>query len=147
MASGHTEHYQLNQWSLDDPVQMEEFNEDNRKVEQALTWLMNNRVRLVTGSYTGTGEYGPEHPTTLTFDFTPKLLFMYGNSPHVTSRSSQFTLADPSITTYLEPHAGNDNSTLHLIWTENSVSWYNERDSGYQYNATGVEYHYVVIGD
>ncbi len=139
MASQHTEHYQLNQWSLDDPVQMEDFNEDNRKVDQALTWLMNNRVRLVTGSYTGTGEFGQAHPNTLSFDFTPKLLFMYGNA--------QFTLVDPSITTYLDPTAGNSIPTLHLTWTNNSVSWYNTTGSDYQHNHPNTVYHYLVIGD
>ncbi len=142
MASNHTEHYQLNQWSLDDPVQMEDFNKDNRKVDQALTWLMNNRVRLVTGTYTGTGEYGKDHPTTLTFDFTPKLIFMFGNS-----RFSNFTLADPSITTYLDPAAGNSDSMLYFTWTQDSVSWYNQNGPGDQYNIAGTEYHYFILGD
>ena len=142
MASNHTEHYQLNQWSLDDPVQMEDFNADNRKVEQALTWLMNNRVRLVTGTYTGTGEYGAQHPTTLTFDFTPKLIFMFGNSGR-----ARFTLADTSITSYLDPTAGNDNPLLHFTWAANSVSWYNTASAGAQYNTEGAVYHYFILGD
>lgn len=142
MASNHTEHYHLNQWSLDDPVQMEDFNADNRKVEQALTWLMNNRVRLITGSYTGTGEYGAEHPTTLTFDFTPKLIFMFGNS-----QASNFTLADPSIRTYLDPAAGNSVPLLYFTWTQDSVSWYNTNSSDNQYNAAGTTYHYFILGD
>lgn len=142
MASKHTEHYQLNQWSLDDPVQMEEFNQDNRKVDQALNWLMNNRTRLATGSYTGTGEFGAEHPTTLTFDFTPKLLFMYGNGV-----SARFFLAHPGITEYLDPTAGNSFPMLHLTWAENSVSWYNTTGADYQLNHPNTNYFYLVIGD
>ena len=142
MASNHTEHYQLNQWSLDDPVQMEDFNEDNRKTEQALTWLMNNRVRLVTGTIIGTGEYGAQHPTTLTFDFTPKLIFMFGNSG-----ASNFTLADPSIITYRDPSASNSDPVLHFAWTQNSVSWYNTNSADNQYNAKGTQYSYLVLGD
>ena len=32
-----TEHYQLNQWELTDRIQMEDFNNDNAKIEAALT--------------------------------------------------------------------------------------------------------------
>lgn len=34
-----TEHYQLNQWELDDRIQMEDFNHDNQNIDTALTAL------------------------------------------------------------------------------------------------------------
>lgn len=37
-----------------------------------------NKVRIETGSYTGTGTYGSSNPNILTFDFEPKLLIVIG---------------------------------------------------------------------
>lgn len=34
-----TEHYQLNQWELDDRIQMGDFNHDNQNIDTALTAL------------------------------------------------------------------------------------------------------------
>ena len=142
MASGQTEHYQLNQWSLDDPVQMEDFNQDNRKVDQALNWLMNNRTRVVLGSYTGTGKYGEKNPNTLTFDFTPKLLLMLGNG-----LGGHFLLTYPAVTTYAPPDATSSFSELKFTWTDNSISWYSIHDAAGQRNMEETEYQYLVIGN
>ena len=37
MASNHTAHFGLNQWAATDPVLREDFNEDNQKIEEALS--------------------------------------------------------------------------------------------------------------
>ena len=34
-------------------------------------------VQIATGSYVGTGTYGADHPCSLTFDFSPKLVIVY----------------------------------------------------------------------
>lgn len=55
-----TEKYQLNQWELTDRIQMEDFNNNNLKIEAALegvTALCNCQVYLLP--YTGTGTTGP----------------------------------------------------------------------------------------
>lgn len=142
MASGKTEHYQLNQWSLDDPVQMEEFNQDNRAVDAALHQLMSGSLRLAVGSYIGTGGHGEENPTTLTFDFTPRLLLMLGNG-----WNGHFILTYSSITTYCHPTAGTSSSEIEFRWAENSVSWYHKSSAASQRNAEGREYTYLVIGN
>ena len=51
----YTENYQLNQWDASDYVRREDFNEDNRKIEEAIKALDNKRLRVVPGSYTGDG--------------------------------------------------------------------------------------------
>ena len=141
MASNHTEHYQLNQWSLDDPVQMEDFNADNRKVEQALTALENNRLRLAMGSYTGTGTYGEANPITITFPFKPKLFFSYGGV-----LGDIFVLAHPEITKYVAPNSSSIDYTLHFSWTDNSITWYNKEDSYGHLNTKNKTYHYFALG-
>ena len=141
MASGHTEKYQLNQWSLDDPVQMEEFNADNRRVEQALTELENNQLRIAMGSYTGTGEYGENHPITLTFPFKPLLLYTYGGT-----LSDVFVLTSCALSRYADPDLSNSEYTLNFVWTDNSVSWYNNVKAYAHLNEKDMVYHYMVIG-
>ncbi|MBO5728184.1 MAG: hypothetical protein J6Q14_07760 [Oscillospiraceae bacterium] len=141
MASNHTEHYQLNQWSLDDPVQMEDFNADNRKVEQALTALENNRLRLATGSYTGTGTYGEANPVTLTFPFKPKLFFSFQGD-----LSDLFVLVHSGNTQYVAPDRSSSDYTMYFSWTNNSISWYNKHNAFSQLNTKDKEYHYLAIG-
>ena len=55
MASGQTEHYGLNQWEARDQVLREEFNADNRKLDEALAQLSASIPKLVFGTYTGDG--------------------------------------------------------------------------------------------
>ena len=35
------------------------------------------KARIQTGSYVGTGTYGASHPCSLTFDFVPKIVYIY----------------------------------------------------------------------
>lgn len=63
-----TNNYGLNQWEMTDRIRMEDFNQDNQKIETALEevkQLCNCQVYLHT--YTGTGTNGP-----LTFTFPHK---------------------------------------------------------------------------
>ena len=142
MASGHTEHFQLNQWSLDDAVQMEEFNADNRKVEQALTELDSSCLRIAFGSYTGTGKYGQANANTLTFPFRPRLFYCYRGM-----LSDIFTLVHSGMTGYTAPDLSTDDLGISLTWTDNSLSWYNSRGAFAQLNEKDKVYHYMVIGD
>lgn len=49
-----------------------------------------NGVKVATGSYVGTGTYGSKNPCSLTFDFKPKLIFMWQD---VLSSKNGYTLA------------------------------------------------------
>ena len=49
-----TTNYQLNQWEPEDDFLRTDFNEDNAKIEAALTALTAGQVKVVAGSYTGT---------------------------------------------------------------------------------------------
>lgn len=142
MASGQTERYQLNQWSLDDPIQMEEFNADNRKLEQALTELDSSCLRIAFGSYTGTGEYGKDNAITLTFPFRPRLFYCFRGG-----LGDMFTLVHSGMTGYVAPDLSSGDYSISLTWTDNSVSWYNGRSAYAQLNEKDKVYHYMVIGD
>ena len=51
MASGQTTNFGLNQWAAEDKVIRTEFNEDNAKIDAALSTM----PKFITGSYVGTG--------------------------------------------------------------------------------------------
>lgn len=50
MSTSKTANFQLNQWSLDDPFLMEEFNEDNRKIEAAIISAQNTAAAGIQGA-------------------------------------------------------------------------------------------------
>lgn len=53
-------------------------------------------VQISTGSYVGTGTYGADHPCSLTFDFLPSLIWLFGAGFSSMAWNSQ-TLANKSI--------------------------------------------------
>ena len=67
MASGQTTNYGLNQWTSEDAVLREEFNRDNKKIDELLP-------RIVVGNYVGTGEENVTKHYSL--GSRPKLVFL-----------------------------------------------------------------------
>ena len=127
----------------------------------AIKTMLNNsnadiatRSKFATGTYTGSGGAGSDSPNTLTFGFTPKLVFVmgegvicfftngceYGYGLHTSLAG--FSLSSISQT---------------ATWSGKTLSWY---CSGYhpadgssyqissdaQLNLAGKKYHYVVFG-
>ena len=70
----HTTNYNLPQWEDTDAIKHSDFNNAMQNIDAALA----GAARIVVGSYVGTGEYGSEHPTSITFDSTPKLVLFFG---------------------------------------------------------------------
>lgn len=114
------------------------------------------------GSYQGTGKYGDTNPTVLTFDFAPKLLWIFGkyevNSDNyllmedVTSELYRFTLdieaclsADRIYISLTDQHR------LYLSVSDDgkTVSMYSTSGNGAaagQANESGYVYQYLAIG-
>jgi len=163
MASNHTQTYGLNQWALSDSVIMADFNEDNlkteqallalkeefkgsdQKIEQALQTLKASLPKFHAGSYVGTGTFGQEKPTTLTFDFTPKMVYLREPSLLLTGVSKQFIWIPGTTGDSL------DSSGTKRFYSldGNTLSWY---VTGYyasewwQLNGANTTYYYVAIG-
>ena len=114
----------------------------------------NGAARIVTGTYTGTGEYGSGSPNTLTFDFVPKLLFIVDGKASYT----YMTLIIPGTYSYGMSTTGSSASTVnnvlnsastHRMQTSlsgNTVSWYSKVSAGAQLNTADAVYSYVAIG-
>lgn len=77
-SSNQTTRYKLCQWLENDPVLREDFNADNRKIENAL-FQMAGKIdfnEVVIGQYTGTGLANTQ---AINLGFTPKLVLVMSN--------------------------------------------------------------------
>ena len=152
MASNHTEHIGLSQWSLSDSVVMADFNEDNRKIDEALA----AGPKVKTGSYVGTGTSGADNPNVLEFDFKPVFLAIVekDKAPESALCAPWFFIRPWAYTNKFSRGNSNINTYFtHVTWLDNGVSWYAQYESGTaaapadgQLNESGVTYHYVAIG-
>ena len=120
-----TVNYQLNQWESTDHFLRADFNEDNLKIETALTALSAGQVRFVHGSYTGNGATSKN----ITLDEVPQMLivtyngrlsqgnYMYGGIVYPGANSTAISLTDTGFTAI-----GKDNG-----------------------NISGTKYHYLAV--
>ena len=138
MASNYTTNYELPLRAADDAFLRTEFNDANQKIDAALGARAQSagNCRIVTGSYTGTGEYGSAHPNTLTFDGPPLLLFV--------GKYWQFWAIRGS--TGAAPIGGGNNvQSVTLTWNGNTVQWYSSRSETSQLNEAQTTYHYLAL--
>ena len=136
-----TQNYNLCQWEASDRILRSDFNSDNAKIDAALA----AGAKIATGSYTGTGEYGEEHPNTLTFDFVPKFVLIRMEGTHFDyglTLFSPLSSGTPSVT-------GSTISSydwIDVLWNGQSVSWYNDSSANTQMNKNAATYFYLAIG-
>ena len=158
MASNHTQHYALNRWDLEDQIIMDDFNDDNEKIDaalhdnasalSALQTTLNTHgklTRFAYGSYVGTGESGRNHPNSLTFDFYPMFIIIMSRAAQGRDQSPCFMMRGETV--------GNSTKTaasINLSWTDSGVSWYDVDSFSKpenQNNTEGVTYHYLAFGE
>ena len=102
--------------------------------------------RIATGSYTGTGEYGADHPNTLTLDFAPQIVFVdvRAVSPYNSIPQYYIFLRGTS-----SGYSNGSNTALKVSWSGNSLSWYypNTDNNGakFQHNLART-YYYIALG-
>ena len=134
-----TANYQLNQWGENDYVKRADFNADNQKIDAAIKAVAEGGIKLVTGSYVGTGSYGASNPNTLTFDFSPKVVLIRSSK----TNSSVFLIRGTEI------GWSGTSAYFNVIWGEKTLSWYapsNGDTSANMLNAKDAVYHYFAIG-
>ncbi len=136
MPTNHTEHYSLSQWEAEDKVLRTDFNEDNAKIDRALgahaallagLEARKGNCRIECRSYVGTGNYGPEHPTVITFSRKPLSVIIFGNN--------QCMLDSPALPHYiLLANGEKQNSGTHYsTWTDKKLSFYSNTASSTAY--------------
>ena len=112
-----------------------------------------NPGKVESGSYVGTGVCGKDFPNTLTFDFTPQLVFFYDEvNSYFLSVQGEFTgvvIWAPTKTLY---YKGSSNSEVigHMDISGNTLTWYiistASTNAKFQMNESGKTYHYLAIG-
>jgi len=139
-----TSNYQLNQWSAADAVRMADFNADNQKLDTALKAL-DSRAKIVTGTYTGTGTFGAGSPTSVTFPFPPKLVFITSESDQVVLTLRAITgMAEAVVYTNFLYSEGRCRNVL--TWSGNTLRWYCTESETFQLNVNNQKYFYFAVG-
>jgi hypothetical protein len=108
------------------------------------------------GSYVGTGTYGANNPCSLTFQWTPKIIVLYGEITYQngdTQYSHFWDNIDFGIlpTSYTGRQGFGITSTSGTAIgfakkTNNTIFWYNTQSALHQKNESSCTYHYMAIG-
>lgn len=108
---------------------------------------LGDKAMVQVVSYVGTGTYGSSNPNSLTFDFVPKMVFIFSqlySNAHVYNAS---IVPDAGVfSTYITSDGDNTMSGFCNITRKNkTITWYCN-DVGVQLNISGVKYFAVAIG-
>lgn len=112
-------------------------------------------VKIATGSYTGTGTYGASNPCSLTFDFVPKYVKLFGiffpGSGGYNGLYDVMLVNDSRITNAVRYYQCNSTTAsviAKVSWSNDgkTVSWYSSTDKTTQLNSADSEYFYLAIG-
>ena len=97
--------------------------------------------RIETGSYTGTGTYGSDNPTILTFGAVPMVVFIAQEGAGQIDISLGWLNGNLSGRSLI----GDSLGEVSLSWEGNSISYYSADSSAAQFNHSGAEYKYLAI--
>ena len=144
MPTNHTPHYNLSQWERDDRILMEDFNEDNTKIDTALARLeetaaehaaalaRRGNCQVYTTTYTGNGGSSKS----LYFPGKPLLIvIMYYGGFFLTVQGVPRAAI----------HLGGTVEGIVPQWSGNSVSWPTPND--HYFNTSSVSYTVVAFLD
>ena len=105
-------------------------------------------IKLETGSYTGTGTSGSSNPNSLTFSFTPKIVFVI-NSQYYKYGTLGVLIPNSLMGQVMgiSTHDGDPHFyPLRLSLSEKTISWYSDDGSFEQMNSASASYAFVAIG-
>ena len=130
-------------------------NYEDRVTKSYIEDALGSCARIATGSYVGTGEYGIDHPNSLIFPFTPKIIMLVGdNSNGSVSYGSDKRLVWEMISETYKAGGTNvwrlDNNAADKTFGKrlgNTFYWYTTVSSGaaYQFNYEGRTYYWLAI--
>lgn len=105
----------------------------------------NTKARIATGSYTGTGTYGPSNPNSLTFGFIPKIVIVGTPNPSAYGWDISSFLWTYGDTTVKVKSASNSGTTITFSVEGDVLSWYANSQT-FQCNNKGQMFKYLAIG-
>lgn len=106
-------------------------------------------VKIATGSYTGTGKHGTNNKNSLTFPFSPKVVFV--GWPNTRTEFTNFIAVNSGSTVQRTTSGGSGTLSVPMEFSFSAdgktLYWFSEMNSEqYQNNKSGVVYNYVAIG-
>ena len=110
-------------------------------------------VQIATGSYVGTGTYGADHPCSLTFDFSPKLVVVQQTQARGGwggDSGAGFLWQNGQISQEVSLNGPKSDTEADLRFNieELQFSWYSNNSSSgamFQENLQGVTYVYIAF--
>lgn len=120
-------------------------NEAFGRLNQHLTDVEADGVKIEVGSYVGTNKYGESNPNSLTFSFVPKLFMIAGytyNTGAYAVLGVQYILPAFILGNEYTKFSGNLNQGAKIVG--NTLYWYGNSAS-VQCNTSNT-YHYIAIG-
>ena len=153
MPSNFTKNYSLSQWERSDKVLMDDFNADNAKIDAALAakadqTAVDNLAQTVSGhssalackgncriystTYNGTGLYGSDNPTVISFPQPPSIVFV--------------TSGGGITATFIRGQSMAINgSAISITWSGNSIRFSSAISPGNQLNDRGAVYYAFAL--
>lgn len=92
-------------------------------------------ARIETGSYIGSGTFGVDNKNALAFSFVPKVVFISGAVPFVTTSGLVYVISSSS-----------SMYACTLTLEGKTLKWYSTSNADLQLNSSGKTYYYVAIG-
>lgn len=175
----YTKNHHLPQWEESDRILMTDFNQMCSDMESGLDKIQDEAaagrqsiqeivnkiqkdlgtqgktVRLLTGSYVGTGKQGPNAIQSVKTGFTPVMMFTIvspGSDYNVSSRRAICTMIR-GLDLAIGVGCSHEHK-IHVTWEKDSISWHcpdtqieNPSIMGlWQNNSKGETYKYVILG-
>lgn len=109
---------------------------------------LGDKVRIATGSYTGTGTYGENNPNRLTFDFVPRF-FTVGSLETISDGSGYVHSVGRGYIMLIINGGlalGYNLSSNYCKLDGNTISWYAYDNADDQFNSSGKKFGYIAIG-
>ena len=113
--------------------------------------ILKDKARIQTGSYVGTGTYGGDNPSSLTFDFAPKYVQICAFRDMTHNFIGLFYYS-PQRMFAGQIYSGYNNNVywsvanLSVSVDGNTITWHEGSNADYQLNSNGTPYYYVAIG-
>lgn len=112
----------------------------NTSTQESYRPIIPAAVRMTQGTYTGTGEFGAEHPNTLTTWHLIRSVLIWDGLGTV----QQLHPLLPDVATMAV--TGGTNTVVYDSQTPAQVSWYSADDAAKQFNTLGQTYYYMIFG-
>lgn len=100
---------------------------------------LGDKAMVQVVSYVGTGTSGSAHPTTVTFDFVPKVVIAHCKD------DAQYRFIAPYGIKYTQVRNSLNDNALTITWNNKVISYQN-KSPGFQMNISGKTYIVVAIG-